>query len=808
MRRPLLLRLLCAVVTAAVVVPLAPSSPAAAAARTVNRSTLAAYLIDQLYDADAYQPFGPGFADTGLSIDGALALSAAGGHDATVARIRGFVADQIRSFADPTDADGAFSGGGVGKLALLAEVTGADPRSFGGFDLIGALADNVCPAAHSTACPGAGLYRGVTSTFGQALGLLAQARSGAAPAAAVTALVAARCRDGSFRSILPVTGACSAGAGDVDSTSMAAQALSAVRGQQRVVDAAVAWIGARQEKDGGFPGTAGDNTNSAALAVQALSLHASTYAARIAKAQAFLGGRQNRDGGLGINTTSDGAASDVRASAQGLNGVLSTPFSTLTRVVSVGGVSGGGVSGGARSTATTRGAAYLASPAVLTGGTHVQSGGYVDYGLTADIAIALAAAGASGTGQTTVRLKAVVTYLRAHVAAYADPDGTTPGLPGPYSGALAKLALLAEITGQNPRSFGGYDLLGLLREHQCAKANAAGTCTAAGDFFQAFSGVSQALGVLALARAGSVKASDPGVVRLRQMQCPDGGFSSTLPPASPCVSDIDTTGFALQALALVTDDSSAPTSAAADAMLRGQDYVLAARRRDGSYPGAAGNNTNSTALAVQALLAAPGTRRVSAGAPAVGSAAARPASSAAAAAGASSPSGPAIAGALAFLIGEQNGDGGFGINAAATASDARASAQVVPALALASLNTLRQPVTLGAYVAPSPTSTPPARTSAVAHSSVRATTAPATRLPATRLSATMPSGATKSATTLSATSAGSVPAAVIAGPTALANTGVPRRALDDELLAVLVLLVGGSALIAAGGRRPPRGRHQ
>ena len=99
-------------------------------------------------------------------------------------------------------------------------------------------------------------------------------------------------------------------------------------------------------------------------------------------------------------------------------------------------------------------------------------------------------------------------------------------------------------------------------------------------------------------------------MRLLQLQCPDGGFSSTLPPAAPCVPDVDTTGFALQALALVDRRRDRDDVAAADALLRGQDYVLSVRRSDGSFPGAAGNNTNSTALAVQALLAAPGTHRV------------------------------------------------------------------------------------------------------------------------------------------------------------------------------------------------------
>ena len=727
----------------------------ASAPPTVDRTALSRYLISQLDNAEVYEPFGPGLPDYGLTMDAILALSAVGGHDATVHRMTDSVAAQVASYGDPKNTAGAFDGGSVGKLALTAEVTGRDPRAFGGYDLIAALGGNVCTAAQvakdATTCPGVGIYRGVTSTFGQSLGLLGQARAGGAPSSAVEALIGTQCPDGAFHSILPATSACASADDDVDSTSIAAQALSAAGGHTTAVDAAIGWLAGRQLNDGGFPGAAGDNTNSAALAIQAMTMRTPTYAARIAAAQAFLATRQNRsDGGLGTNTTSDGRASDPRASTQGLSGVVGTGFATLTRAAP------SGTAGPAATSAAARGAGYLASNAILTGGTHVQSGGFVDYGLTADIAIALAAAGGHDA-----RLKALVGYLRAHVADYADPDARIAGFPGPYSGGLAKLALLAEITGQNPHAFGGYDLLGVLRARQCPAANAAGTCTATGDFYQAFSGVSQALGVLALARAGTVKADDPAVRRLLELQCPDGGFSSTLPPAAVCVPEVDTTGFALQALSLVRDQSGAQTSPVADALLRGQDYVLSVRRPDGSFPGAAGNNTNSSALAVEALLAAPAQRR--------------PALESAATAVSGTPGGAGIRGGLSFLAGGQNGDGGFGINAHATTSDARASAQVVPALLLSELSQVSRPVTLPAFVA-APT------TGATTGSSS----------PSTSRSASASTRSTSSATVV----------------TTLAATGIGRAALEDELLAALLLCVGGAAMIVLGTRRRPHGRHR
>jgi len=489
-------------------------------------------------------------------------------------------------------------------------------------------------------------------------------------------------------------------------------------------------------------------------------------------------------------------------------------------VVTVGAVAGAGMglavpSSAASATADpAAGASYLVSQ--LSDGTHLNypGGAGANDGGTADLALALAS-----TGTQDAALVKVVSYLREHVADYADPDGKGD-YPGPYSGSAAKLALLAEVTGQNPASFGGFDLISTLTGHVCAAADTAGACTAKGDFYQAYSGVSQALGVLALER-DRVTPPAAAVARLEQLQCPDGGFSSTLiTGAQDCSSDIDTTGYAVQALALAPG--------AADAVDRAVQFLLDAQQTDGGWIGTAGENSNSTALATQALLAASGqtqpttttptatatpsgtatasttpTATATATPTATATATATPSATATAtqsgtatttsesAAGHQPDSGfvrslghdavgvlaaapavsaaTAVTSAQAWLAGLQNADGGFGISTASPADDTEATAQAVPAVAGATFTTLRHPITLAA------------------------------------------GSSGGSATNGNGSSVGRAAVDTSAGSSPLADTGADVTPWIE--LAVL-LLVAGVGVLAAGNRRVatrlahPAGRHR
>ncbi|MGA5319251.1 prenyltransferase/squalene oxidase repeat-containing protein [Streptomyces seoulensis] len=298
-----------------------------------------AYLVApaQLTDGHYYQPFGGGFADFGLTIDGAYALAATRRDDAAFTKIVQFLDQQKadgtgRTVNDWTGIGTEYaSGGSLGKEALLAEVAGKDPREFGGHDLIAALDDAVCAEASTgsdTTCAAPGSYTYSPSVFSQSLGVMAQLRAGDTvnAAAPVAYLKGLQQSGGAWPSLIPASAD-----SDVDSTAMAVMALALLPDDadaSAAVAKGVAWIAKQQKADGGFPGAAGDSTNSAALAVQALTLAKDTYGTEITKTLAFLASQQNPDGGFNVAAGGQ-PGSDVRASTQAVGGATGIPFGTL-----------------------------------------------------------------------------------------------------------------------------------------------------------------------------------------------------------------------------------------------------------------------------------------------------------------------------------------------------------------------------------------------------------------------------------------------------------------------------------------------
>ncbi|WP_165396600.1 prenyltransferase/squalene oxidase repeat-containing protein [Streptomyces albidoflavus] len=296
----------------------------------------------QLKQGRYYTP-GPGSAraDFGLTIDGAYALVATGLDNAKLRGIVDFLDDggkdgEDRTVHDWTGVGTAYAAGGsIGKAALLAEAVGRDPRDFGGEDLIAALDKAVCAKASTApdrSCAGKGAYTYAPSVFAQSLAVIAQLRADEEKAAEqpVAYLASLQHDSGAWPSLIPATGD-----SDVDSTAIAAMALDLAGGAdaEKAVDEALAWIASRQLADGGFPGAAGNSVNSAALAVQGLSLDADTYQGEIAKARKFLASQQNSDGGF--NVAEEGQrGSDLRASTQAVSGTTGISFATLERDLS------------------------------------------------------------------------------------------------------------------------------------------------------------------------------------------------------------------------------------------------------------------------------------------------------------------------------------------------------------------------------------------------------------------------------------------------------------------------------------------
>jgi len=329
--------------------PVRGSAPLALAARVTpalaaratgpDLSSGSAYLAApaNLIGGHYYESF-PGYADFGLTMDGAFALAATGDDNPALKRIVAFL---DRDGKDPsgntvndwTGIGTAFaSGGAIGKEALLAEVTGDNPRDFGGHDLIAALDAAVCARAGAGAdpsCAAAGNYAYATSVFDQALGIMAQLRAGQASEASapVAYLESLRNADGSFPSLIP-----DSGDQDVDSTAMAVMALALAPGARAAADVSsgVAWIARRQEHNGGFPSAGGESVNSAGLAIQALTLQAAGYRSQISAALSFLARAQNANGGFSAYATGP-RGSNLRASTQAVGGAVGMSFGTLHR---------------------------------------------------------------------------------------------------------------------------------------------------------------------------------------------------------------------------------------------------------------------------------------------------------------------------------------------------------------------------------------------------------------------------------------------------------------------------------------------
>ncbi|WP_436840256.1 prenyltransferase/squalene oxidase repeat-containing protein [Streptomyces flavofungini] len=283
---------------------------------------------------------GTGFADYGLTIDGAYALAATGTNNNKLRGIVDFLDGEgkdassgRRTVNDWTGVGTSHAAGGsIGKVAVLAQAVGRDPRDFSGHDLIAALGKAVCKKKSQGAdrsCAAKGAYRYAPSVFSQSLAVIAQLRAGEkrAAAAPLTYLRSLQKSSGAWPSLIPPTGD-----SEVDSTAMAAMALDLAGDtrSEKAVTKALKWIASKQLRSGGFPGASGDSVNSAALAVQGLSLDAPKYKAQIKKARKFLARQQNRDGGFNVAAGGQ-RGSDVRASTQALGGAIGTSFGTLVR---------------------------------------------------------------------------------------------------------------------------------------------------------------------------------------------------------------------------------------------------------------------------------------------------------------------------------------------------------------------------------------------------------------------------------------------------------------------------------------------
>lgn len=207
-----------------------------------------------------------------------------------------------------------------------------------------------------------------------------------------------------------------------------------------------------------------------------------------------------------------------------------------------------------------------------------------DYGNTADGVLAMDAAKVAQTAAARA-----TSFLQSGAKDYATGGGYTTHY---YAGSIAKLLLVAEAQHVDQHAFGGLDLPQVLHDEE----QSSGAYANVDDSSYGSSVVDQSFALIALSHTGNASdAPDAKAVQwLEGQQCGDGSFQYTpqTTPAATC-SDFDTTAYAAQALVAVG------SSKAAAAL----DRIAAQKHADGGY-GDGVSNANSTAIAVQALLAA------------------------------------------------------------------------------------------------------------------------------------------------------------------------------------------------------------
>lgn len=308
----------------------APESPGTGTADTAAAAAAATYLAGEL--DDGVIPGFEGRADYAVTSDAALGLLAAGTQDAALDTVLDRLEEDAALFARGQEnaADGerpdAVYTGQTAKLGLLASLTGADPRAFGGLDLVSDLQRTEQDGRYTDISD----LGDVSNVFTQSLGLLSLVAAEAAPTgAAVQVLAAAQCPDGGFPvSFVETPAACSS---DPDATGLALQALAALD-QTPAAASAVDYLRSVQRADGAFtsstPGAVGGNVNSTGYAAMGLAAAGQD----VTGAVTWLASTALDDGGLPVTESGEGG-SDVFATAQALPALTARGFLATERDV-------------------------------------------------------------------------------------------------------------------------------------------------------------------------------------------------------------------------------------------------------------------------------------------------------------------------------------------------------------------------------------------------------------------------------------------------------------------------------------------
>lgn len=264
---------------AALVVPVAlPATAAPLTTDPAQAADLAATWLVGRVDPAGLVPGPTDAPDPSATLEVALALAASRSQEATFDLILDWLQDNPETVIVNNGADDPAR---LGYLLMLARTAEIDPHAFGGVDLETRLAGTLGASEP-------GLYGGADPTFDgafrQSIALAGLVAVGATPpAAAVTWLVDQQCdapatAAGGYLGYradttvdCPEPDPIGFTGPDTNSTALAAQALVAT-GQASAADAALDFLAAAQDADGGFGyiGGAASDPNSDALAIQAI----------------------------------------------------------------------------------------------------------------------------------------------------------------------------------------------------------------------------------------------------------------------------------------------------------------------------------------------------------------------------------------------------------------------------------------------------------------------------------------------------------------------------------------------------------
>lgn len=446
------------------------------------------------------------------------------------------------------EADRLFPGR-AGMLAVAIVAADRDPRDFGGMDIVDALAGAYHPAtgAYSTTAS-QGFASGAAGAPNQLWAILGLAAAQEPiPVSATDFLVGLQEPDGGW--------GWGTGTGDVDTTAMVIQALlaSGNMGPTHIdVQEGLAFLQDTQAESGGWESWGSLSADSTAAVIQAVVAAGYTPAteswARSSDPHTVLAGLQAADGSFGGNPL---------GTAHAIAGLAEAPLPILGRVQRA-----------------NRALAWMHAQQSPDGSWSTSFGHPA--GPTCEAVLAYAAAGfdphtVKAAGNST----SAMDYLSSTASSYA------------YEGAKSagKLAVAVEAAGEDAHAFGGIDLVHVLTATWYSP-----TLGAFGDPDDSWD---QAFAMLGLAAAGEpIPAS--AIQTLKDLQnADDGSWVDAWGFSKP-----DSTGLALQALI------AAGVPATDTNVVSGTQFLLSEQNDQGGWSFFGSPSANTTAYAMQGLLAA------------------------------------------------------------------------------------------------------------------------------------------------------------------------------------------------------------